>query len=291
MSVTGTRRPAAAAVRRRRVAAAVLLLGAAAYTAWVLELVLATGLDPVRAYVSELAAADQPLGGLFRATDLTAGLLVLAGALTAMTATAMTTAAGRASVVTTSAVTTTEVTTSGATAPRVTAPRVTAPAPAAGRTAKAGWVALAVFGAATAVDSRLPLSCAPTSDPVCAARETAGLVPATHTAHAVSSTCAMLGALAALLLLTAAARRHDRRSPLARYGPWLVLAELAATCWTLASVAAFSAGRGTWALGAGQRFQVLLVALYLALLALHLARPDRAARTEPVTEAKEIPHR
>ncbi|UZJ34065.1 DUF998 domain-containing protein [Streptomyces endophytica] len=257
-------------------AAAVLLLGAAAYTAWVLELVLATGLDPVRAYVSELAAADQPLGGLFRATDLAAGLLVLAGALTAMTA-----PAGRASAVTTSAVTTSA----------ATAPLATAPAPVAARTAKAGWVALAVFGAATAVDSRLPLSCAPTSDPVCAARETAGLVPATHTAHAVSSTCAMLGALAALVLLTAAARRHDRRAPLARYGPWLVLAELAATCWTLASVAAFSAGRGTWALGAGQRLQVLLVALYLALLALHLARPDRAARTEPVTEAKEIPHR
>ncbi|MEU5012867.1 DUF998 domain-containing protein [Streptomyces sp. NPDC021749] len=277
--MTGTRRPASAAAGRRRVAAALLLLGAAAYTAWVLELVLTTGLDPVRAYVSELAAADQPLGGLFRATDLAAGLLVLAGALTAPTTTAVT---GPATTAVTGPATT--AVTGPATA--VTPPATARPARAADRAGRAGRIALAVFGAATAVDSRLPLSCAPTSDPVCAARETAGLVPATHTAHAVSSTCAMLGALAALVLLTLAARRHDRRSPLARYGPPLVLAELAATCWTLASVAAFSAGRGTWALGAGQRLQVLLVALYLVLLALRVARPDRAARTEPVTEAK-----
>ncbi|KOX50674.1 DUF998 domain-containing protein, partial [Streptomyces sp. NRRL F-6492] len=67
-----------------RTAAALLALGALAYTAWVLEVLVRTGLDPVRTYVSELAAADQPLGGLFRATDLTAGLLVLAGALTGL---------------------------------------------------------------------------------------------------------------------------------------------------------------------------------------------------------------
>ncbi|MFI1201760.1 DUF998 domain-containing protein [Streptomyces sp. NPDC020883] len=218
-------------------AAGLLLLGALAYTAWVLELVIATGLDPVRAYVSELAAADQPLGGLFRATDLVAGLLVLAGALTAL-------AAVRRRPWTV-----------------------------------AGLGALALFGAATALDSRLPLSCAPTSDPVCAARETAGLVPATHTAHAVSSTLAMLGALAALVLLTVAARRHGHWPALVRLGPPLVLAELAATAWTLAEVAALTAGRGTWALGVGQRLQVLLVALYVALLAGCLARDARAAHT------------
>ncbi|MER7154284.1 DUF998 domain-containing protein [Streptomyces lydicus] len=235
MSVTRTR----SAPARSRVAAALLLLGAVAYTAWVLELVLVTGLDPVQAYVSELAAADQPLGGLFRATDLAAGLLVLAGA--------------------TAALLTTE-----------RRPRATA-----------GWCALALFGAATAVDSRLPLSCAPTGDPACAARETAGLVPATHAAHAVSSTCAMAGALAALALLTFAARRDDHWPALGRLGPPLVLAELAATFWTLASVAAFTAGRGTWALGAGQRLQVLLVALYLALLARCVARPGAATPPGP----------
>ncbi len=219
---------------RRRAAAVLLLLGALAYTAWVLEVVVSTGLNPVEAYVSELAAVDQPLGGLFRATDLVAGLLVLAGAVTAL----------------------------------FTLERRP--------WATAGWAALALFGAATALDSRLPLSCAPTSDPACAARETAGLVPATHTAHAISSSLAMVGALGAIVLLTVAARRYDRWPALARYGPPLVLAEFAATGWTLVSVAAFTAGQGTWALGVGQRLQVLLVALYIAILAGCVARNGRA---------------
>ncbi|MFB6835975.1 DUF998 domain-containing protein [Streptomyces sp. NPDC056361] len=222
-----------------RAAAVLLALGALAYTAWVLEVLVRTGLDPVRTYVSELAAADQPLGGLFRATDLTAGLLVLAGAATGLAA------------------------------------AVRRGHPPRERWALGGWIALAVFGAATVADSRLPLSCTPTADPECAARETAGLVPATHTAHAVSSSLAMTGALAAMVALTAAARRYGHWRALARTGPALVVLELAATAWTLAAVAAFEAGRGVWSLGAGQRLQVLLVAVWLAVLAYSLAREER----------------
>lgn len=216
--------------RVRQAAALLLLLGALAYTAWVLEVVVRTGLDPVRTYVSELAAADQPLGGLFRATDLAAGLLVLAGALAALLL------------------------------------------PGRRPWTVTGWLALALFGAATALDSRLPLSCAPTADPECAARETAGLVPVTHTAHTVSSGLAMAGALAAVIALTIAARRYGIWRPLARTGPLLVALELAATVWTLAAVAAFEAGRGVFSLGAGQRLQVLLVAVWLGVLAVSVAR-------------------
>ncbi|MER5885166.1 DUF998 domain-containing protein [Streptomyces sp. NPDC001941] len=211
-------------------------LGALAYTAWVLEVVAGTGLDPVQTYVSELAAADQPLGGLFRATDLAAGLLVLAGAVWALA--------------------------------------VLDRRP----WSVAGWAGLALFGAATAADSRLPLSCKPTVDPECAARETAGLVPATHTAHAVSSSLAITGALVGIVALTVAARRYGWWPPLARTGPALVVLELLATAWTLAAVAAFQAGRGTWSLGAGQRLQVLLVAGWLAVLAVSVARAARERR-------------
>ncbi|MHC5700745.1 DUF998 domain-containing protein [Streptomyces tirandamycinicus] len=215
-----------------RSVAMLIALGALLYTTWVLELLLATGLDPVQAYVSELSAADQPFGGLFRATDLAAGLFVLAGAATAL----------------------------------LTPPRRS--------WCVAGWTALAVFGLATAVDSRLPLSCAPTDDPECAARETAGLVPATHAAHAYSSTLAMAGALAGMAALTVAARRYRRWPALARFGPALLAVELAATVWTLTAVAAFEAGRGIWWLGAGQRLQVLTVAGWLAVLALSVAREN-----------------
>lgn len=213
-------------------------LGAAAYTAWVLEVVLSTGLNPIETYVSELAAQDQPLGGLFRATDFCAGLLVFAGGLLALL-------------------------------------RLLKYAESRRLWAVAGWAAIALFGAATAADAWLPLSCTPTVDPECAARETSGLVPATHQAHAVSSSLAMTGALVGIVALTVAARRYGWFAPLARYGPVLVVLELLATAWTLYSIAMFTAGRGTWALGAGQRLQVLFVALWLGLLAYSVYKERR----------------
>ncbi|MFE0643337.1 DUF998 domain-containing protein [Streptomyces sp. NPDC058877] len=217
--------------------AALLGLSATAYTAWVLEVVLSTGLNPIETYVSELAAQDQPLGGLFRATDLTAGLLAFAGGLLALLQSARCPKARRPWSLT-------------------------------------GWLGVALFGAATAADALLPLSCKPTVDPACASRETAGMVPATHQAHAISSSLAMSGALVALVSLTIAARRYGEFAPLARYGPVLVMLELLATAWTLGAMTAFTAGRGTWALGAGQRLQVLLVAVWRGVLA-HSVRQER----------------
>ncbi|MCT4352990.1 DUF998 domain-containing protein [Streptomyces sp. Je 1-79] len=264
-----------------RVTAALLALGALAYSAWVLEAVVRTGLDPVRTYVSELAATDQPFGGFFRAADLTAGLLVLAAATTALWATRRDThdatgpgearpEAGSAAGPGTAG--------SGSRMRRPSTGSAAGPGTAgsgARRTRRLvllGWVALAVFGAATALDSRLPLSCSPTVDPECAAREAAGLVPATHTAHVVSSGLAMTAALAAMVVLTLAARRYGIPRLLGRTGSVLVVLELAATAWTLAAVAASETGGGNWALGAGQRLQVLLVAVWLAVLAVSVAR-------------------
>lgn len=222
------------APRAVRVAvAALLVLGAAAYTSWTLEAVLPTGLSPLRTYVSELAAEDQPYGAFFRAVDFAAGVLVCAGALGGLARLRC----------------------------RTAVPRVRA-------LSALGWAGLVLFGAATAADARLPLSCAPTVDAACLARERAGLVPATHSAHAVSSSVAVAGALVGMVLLTAAVRRAGaggarQRTVLAV----LVAVELAATVWTLAGVFALDAGHGTWGLGIGQRLQVLAIALWLVGLA------------------------
>lgn len=196
---------------------------------------LDTGLDPVQSYVSELAATDQRLGGVFRSADLVSGTLLTAAALWALAAFAR-----RPWAVT-------------------------------------GWAGLALFGAATAADSRLPLSCTPTADVACAAREDAGLVPLTHEAHAVSSSLAVAGALTAMAALTLAARRYGWWPPVARTGAVLLALEGAATVWTLAGVAAFEAERGHWALGAGQRLQILLIALWLLVLARALVREGHEA--------------
>ncbi|WP_447037033.1 DUF998 domain-containing protein [Streptomyces sp. DSM 118878] len=216
-----------------------LLLGALLYSTWAVEAVLPTGLSPLHSYVSELAAEGAPYGTFFRTADLLAGLLVLAGAVVTLLC-----------------------------------PRVR------GRGwAVVGWAGLALFGAATAADSRLPLSCTPTASAGCAVREAAGDVPWTHAAHAVSSGLAVAGALLGMVAFTLAARRSAGRWPvLAPAGPVLLAVEAAATAWTLASVAAFSAGRGTWALGAGQRLQVLVIAVWVAVIAWSLAAARRSSR-------------
>ncbi|MGV9879954.1 DUF998 domain-containing protein [Streptomyces sp. NPDC003006] len=229
---SGRRRPVVA----HAVVPALLLLGTLLYTTWTIEAFLPTGLSPLQAYVSELAAHDQPYGMFFRTADLLAGLLVLAGAVGALVW-----------------------------------------LPCRGP-AVAGWAGIALFGAATAADSRLPLSCAPTADAGCAAREAAGAVPWTHSAHAVSSSLAVGGALLGMVLLTLAARRGVGAWPaLARTGPVLVVLEVAASGWTLASVAALEAGRGTWGLGVGQRLQVLFIAVWIVVLAWSLVAAAAAS--------------
>ncbi|ATL27263.1 DUF998 domain-containing protein [Streptomyces formicae] len=212
-----------------RSVALLLLLGALAYSTWLLEVFLPTGLSPLSSYVSELAAEDQPYGTFFRTADLLGGLFVLLGAAAALIR-----------------------------------------LPHRGLTT-AGWAGLVLFGAATVADSRLPLSCAPAADAACVARERAGDVPWTHAAHAFSSSIAIVGALVGMVLLTVVARRRADALPLlARTGPAVVAVELAATVWTLASVAAFDAGHGTWGLGVAQRLQLLSIAVWIALLACSL---------------------
>ncbi|WP_405653781.1 DUF998 domain-containing protein [Streptomyces sp. RK9] len=229
--------PPAAGVRRgARTAVAVLLaLGALAYTTWAFEVFLPTGLSPLRSYVSELAAEDQPYGTFFRSLDFGAGVLVCAGAVLAL----------------------------------LWRVRPAGLSRGLARLTALGWAGVALFGAATAADSRLPLSCAPTADAACVARERAGLVPAAHSAHAVSSSVAVAGALVGMVLLTLVVRRAGAREGV-RAGGLLTLllgVELAATVWTLAAVAAFDAGRGTWGLGVAQRLQLLTIAVWLVVVA------------------------
>ncbi|QWF79080.1 hypothetical protein HUW46_02487 [Amycolatopsis sp. CA-230715] len=57
-----------------------LVLAGVAYSAWLLAYVLPVGLSLVHAYVSELAAGDQPFRLLFRTTDQIAGAAMVAAA-------------------------------------------------------------------------------------------------------------------------------------------------------------------------------------------------------------------
>lgn len=67
-------------MNRRAVAGVLLVLAGVAYSAWLLAYVLPVGLSLVHAYVSELAARDQPFRFLFRTTDQVAGTAMVAAA-------------------------------------------------------------------------------------------------------------------------------------------------------------------------------------------------------------------
>ncbi|MET9328733.1 DUF998 domain-containing protein [Tsukamurella sp. NPDC003166] len=150
--------------------------------------------------------------------------------------------------------------------------RAARPAPWAARGALLG---LLVLGAATMCDALMPLSCTPTADAACAARELAGQVPFTHLGHAVSSGIAGFGGVVAVLgwARWRGTEGAGGRSPLLRRfdGARLALgagaAFLLATGWTLLAMLA-----PALYLGLAQRAQILALTLWLVLVAL----PPRA---------------
>lgn len=224
-----------------RVAAAVAAVAALLYSAWLVAPLLNPGHDAVSAYVSELAAHDQPFSRLFRGFDAAAGLCLAV-------AVAVVLVRDRGSF------------------------RRDGP-----------FVALGLFGLATFVDALLPLSCAPTSDAVCALEERLGLLPVSHQLHVVSSSAAGVLALVALVWSVARlarrrlARRHEDVDE-ADWGgvpDWLVwpgvalaLVHTVALAYTLLEVA----GHGAGGLGAAQRISLAALALWWVLLFLSWRR-------------------
>lgn len=142
-------------------------------------------------------------------------------------------------------------------------------------TARGALIGVLILGAATMCDALMPLSCTPTADAACAAREAAGLVPFTHVGHAVSSGIAGFGGVVAVLgwALWRGSEGADGRTPLprrfdgARLALGAGLAFLLATAWTLAAML-----EPALYLGLAQRAQIIALTLWLVLVAL----PPRA---------------
>lgn len=143
-----------------------------------------------------------------------------------------------------------------------------------------GWWALALFAAATVADAALPLSCAPSTDAVCAAREASRQVPLGHEIHLVTSVVASVSLLAAVVLLAASLRA--RGGALCALSALAGVGYLVGTAWTLAE-----AGRAfvdvPWpaALGVAQRGQLLCATVWLIVVAASWRRGFDPARREP----------
>lgn len=142
----------------------------------------------------------------------------------------------------------------------------------ASRLALIALTGLVVLGASTMGDALMPLSCTPTADAACAAREAAGLVPLTHVGHVVTSGLAGFGGVIAVLAWGALRRASGFDG--ARLALGVGVAFLVATTWTLAAMTV-----PDLYLGLAQRLQILTLTLWLTLLALPLHDPPHPART------------
>lgn len=170
------------------------------------------------------------------------------------------------------------------------------------RLALAALAGLFVLGAATLCDALMPLSCTPTADAACAAREAAGQVPWTHVGHAFSSGIAGFGGVVAIVGWAlwrwnvarpgAAAREPGTaaRGAGSAVGPRfdgarlpLILGALylLATAWTLIAML-----EPALYLGLAQRAQVLTLTLWLVSIAAspRALRPPGPTRAGPGTQ-------
>ncbi|GAA1392192.1 DUF998 domain-containing protein [Luteococcus peritonei] len=219
----------------RRPTGALLVTAGLVYSTWLVELLLPTGLDPLSSYVSELGAEGQPHAWLFRSGDTVSGGLLMTAALVGsiLLREPSTPSAGQVSW-----------------RRRLTVPE---------RTHRLLLACLGLFGLSTFVDSIFPMSCTPTHDAACAARDAAGHVPWTHLVHQGSSVAAGLCFLAAALVLL---WRHRRCAQ-----AWLL--HLLAALWgvmTLGTVVVTLPGVDAGLMGLLQRTSLLACSAWLVTL-------------------------
>ncbi|MFI0237842.1 DUF998 domain-containing protein [Streptomyces sp. NPDC016845] len=150
-----------------------------------------------------------------------------------------------------------------------------------GRWETAGWWAFGVFGAATMVDSRSPLTCALVADRACFAREVAGLAPVSHTVHATTSAVSTAAALAAMTAFTVASRRCDRSTAvhIDRSAQGLVLVQWAVNVWLMVAVIVLMTRSVNLWVGLAERSQELLLAGWTLLSAAGLIPAERPPLT------------
>lgn len=149
--------------------------------------------------------------------------------------------------------------------------------------ATAGWTFLGLFGVCAIGDASFPLDCAPSLETWCALRERSEHVSFSHEFHSVTSSAVIVCGVAALLLLSLAARRYGWWPALARWGWLLALAESVSALGTLVAMYL-----GQW-LGVVQRVQISILCLGLLVIswALYADRRDAARAARGAAAAKE----
>jgi hypothetical membrane protein len=151
-----------------------------------------------------------------------------------------------------------------------------------------GWIFLLSFGVWAIGDSVFSMDCAPSIDTGCALRERAGKVSFSHQFHDVTSGMVIFSGIAAIFMLSIAARRYGWWPTLARWGRPLAIAEAGLAIATLVLMLT-----GQW-LGLAQRVQITILCLALFVIAWALLaeepppRPARTRRPRPPARQRAI---
>lgn len=124
-----------------------------------------------------------------------------------------------------------------------------------------GWVCLLLFGVWAIGDAVFSMDCAPSMDTTCALRERAGQVSFSHQFHDVTSSMVIGCGIAAILVLSVAARRYGWWPALAHWGWLLATVEAGFAVATLVLMLL-----GEW-LGLAQRVQITILCLALLVIA------------------------
>jgi hypothetical membrane protein len=151
--------------------------------------------------------------------------------------------------------------------------------------AVAGWIFLLSFGGWAIGDSVFSMDCAPSVDTTCALRERADKVSFSHQFHEVTSSMVIFSGIAAILVLSVAARRYGWWPTLARWGRPLAITEAGLALLTLALMLT-----GQW-LGLAQRVQVSILALALFVIAWALLTEEPRRGSPGTRQARRTPAR
>lgn len=129
---------------------------------------------------------------------------------------------------------------------------------------RVGWAGVAGFGAFTAVESLLPLPCAPHIDRGCAVRGAAHELPITDALHTVTSSAAIAALLVAIVCFTIGT---ERGTDAHRTGAAICVVSLTSTVWTIAEVVLDDTTPDREQVGLAQRIQLIALAVALAYIA------------------------
>lgn len=141
----------------------------------------------------------------------------------------------------------------------------------ASRWSRIGWWLVGVFAVGTALDSTVfNMTCAPSADAACAAREAAGAAPIGDQLHLLSSAIAVIGSILSMILFVVADRVEPTPAPIRRVGRYTVTAVIGTQVWTGIAFAIDPHGK-SGLIGVAQQAELIAMAGWLIYVALRTA--------------------